>query len=431
MATVKYALSNRINNGLSEVHIRFLGGRGVDLRAKSGLFCPPERWSTAKNCVSIPRIRSNEALELSELQRKLDELESYIIKSFLEERTTVSLNWLTDLINSFYAPKQEKSCLFVAEAFIKWIENGHQGERYTANARVVWRAWKRFELYKKTPYYVSDLSADLMSQFEDYLRDEYKIIEKRPEIYEAVSESRKPVRRGDNSLSTLLRKMRTFCNVCVRDGVLQVSPFGKYQLPQELYGTPYYISIEERNQLYNTDLSSHLELAIQRDIFVFQCCVGCRVSDLLGLKKSNIVNGALEYVADKTRLENPQVLRVPLNSIACEIVARYANTDNEKLLPFLSSQKYNNYIKEAFTQANITRLVTVRNSITGFSEQQPINELASSHMARRTFCGNLYKKVKDARLIGSMSGHSVGSRAFARYSEIDDEMKTELVKMLL
>lgn len=430
MATIKYTLSHRTSNGLSEVHIRFSGGRGVDLRAKSGLYCSPERWNTSKGCVTIPRIRSDEALELTELQRKLDELKAYMIKSFLEERYPVTLDWLTQKIKAFYNPNIKESGLYVVDAFGKWISSC-KGERYTANARVVWRAWQRFELYQKARYLVSDLTADLMEKFGDYLRNEHIIAKERPDIYEAVSESRKPVPRGDNSLSTLLRKMRTFCNTCVRSGVLSVSPFVEYKVPQELYGTPYYITIDERNKLYSTDMSDSKELAKQRDIFVFQCCVGCRVRDLLALKKTSVVNGALEYVADKTRLDNPEVLRVPLNSIACEIVARYANTDSEKLLPFLSSQKYNVYIKEAFIRAEITRLVTVRNSVTGFSEQQPINKLASSHMARRTFCGNLYKKVKDARLIGSMSGHSPNSRSFARYSEIDDEIKTELVTMLL
>ena len=176
MATIKYTLSSRTNNGLSEVYIRFSGGRGVDLRAKSGLFCAPNRWNTSKGSVSIPRIRSDEALELSELQRKLDELESYIIKSFLEERTTVTIDWLTQKIDTFYEPDKKESQLFVAEAFSQWIENGHQGERYTANARVVWRAWKRFELYQKAHYRVRDLSAELMENFATYLRDEYIII---------------------------------------------------------------------------------------------------------------------------------------------------------------------------------------------------------------------------------------------------------------
>lgn len=62
--------------------------------------------------------------------------------------------------------------------------------------------------------------------------------------------------------------------------------------------------------------------------------------------------------------------------------------------------------------------------------KRPVNEIASSHLARRTFIGNLYKKVKDPDLIGSMSGHVEGSRAFARYRAIDDEMKIELVNLI-
>ena len=46
------------------------------------------------------------------------------------------------------------------------------------------------------------------------------------------------------------------------------------------------------------------------------------------------------------------------------------------------------------------------------------------------FIGNLYKKVKDPSLVASLSGHTDGSRAFARYREIDMEMKRELVEMI-
>jgi len=60
---------------------------------------------------------------------------------------------------------------------------------------------------------------------------------------------------------------------------------------------------------------------------------------------------------------------------------------------------------------------------------RPLNEIAS-HLARRCFVGNLYKQVKDPNLVGALSGHREGSRAFARYREIDEEMKQELVKML-
>ena len=57
-------------------------------------------------------------------------------------------------------------------------------------------------------------------------------------------------------------------------------------------------------------------------------------------------------------------------------------------------------------------------------------EIASSHLARRTFVGNLYKQVKDPNLVGALSGHKEGSKAFARYRTIDDEMKQQLVDLL-
>jgi hypothetical protein len=51
-------------------------------------------------------------------------------------------------------------------------------------------------------------------------------------------------------------------------------------------------------------------------------------------------------------------------------------------------------------------------------------------MARRNFIGNLYKQVKDPDLISSMTGHVNGSRAFARYREIDEETKVNLVNLI-
>ena len=43
---------------------------------------------------------------------------------------------------------------------------------------------------------------------------------------------------------------------------------------------------------------------------------------------------------------------------------------------------------------------------------------------------NLYRQVKDSALVGVLSGHAEGSRAFARYRTIDEQMKEELVRLL-
>lgn len=110
---------------------------------------------------------------------------------------------------------------------------------------------------------------------------------------------------------------------------------------------------------------------------------------------------------------------------------KYRGADSSgRLFPFISQQHYNESIKEVLKVCGVTRLVTVLDSLTGQPVQKPINEVASSHMARRCFVGNLYKKVKDPNLIGSMSGHAEGSKAFARYREIDDEVKKEVVSLI-
>jgi len=72
----------------------------------------------------------------------------------------------------------------------------------------------------------------------------------------------------------------------------------------------------------------------------------------------------------------------------------------------------------------------VRNSVTGENEVRPICDVASSHMARRTFVGNAYKLVADPNIIGKMSGHVDGSRAFARYRNIEDATLRSVIDRL-
>ena len=95
----------------------------------------------------------------------------------------------------------------------------------------------------------------------------------------------------------------------------------------------------------------------------------------------------------------------------------------------VSEQKYNDAIKEVFRLAGINRVVTVLDPTTRREVRMPISECASSHMARRTFCGNLYKRVKDPNIVASMSGHKEGSKAFARYREIDKDIRRDALKV--
>ena len=148
------------------------------------------------------------------------------------------------------------------------------------------------------------------------------------------------------------------------------------------------------------------------------------------MKKSNVINGAIEYVPRKTKDGRPITVRVPLGPTALEILERYPDVPGNRLLPFTCAQDYNRNIKKMLRLAGIDRQVTVINSLTREEEQHPIWEVASSHMARRVLVGNLYKELKDPNLIAKISGHVENSKAFNRYRNIDEEMAKEVIMKL-
>ena len=235
--------------------------------------------------------------------------------------------------------------------------------------------------------------------------------------------------KSKNTAHGILSRLKAFYGYANKMGYTTNNPFLRFEIEPEVYGNPIYITKEERDTLYYLHIPDE-RLKKTRDIFVFQCLIGCRVGDLIRLKKDNVVNGAIEYIPRKTKDERPVIARVPLCPKAQSIIDRYTIPEDEKLLPFISPQKYNDYIKELFKFANITRTVTRLNPLTRQEERVSIADIASSHMARRTFIGILHKKVKN-EVIGSMSGHSANSKAFSRYYHIEDDTKRDAVNTYL
>ena len=283
------------------------------------------------------------------------------------------------------------------------------------------RRW-RFDL--------SSVDASFLADFYDYVRNEYVYVKKYPRILEDYPEKREIKPRGKNYMYGVFKQLRAFFNWSRRRGLLRSDPFEGFICPSELYGSPIYLTLDDMNAIAAADLHGDMELERQRDAFLFQCNVGCRVGDLLRLQKRDVARGVLQYIPSKTIKENAKTVVVPLNSIALSIAEKYSGLDGVELFPFLDSHAYNISIKRILELAGVVYDVTKYDSVTGTERKVPVNTIASSHMARRTFIGNIYRNVKDPSLVSSLTGHSEGSRAFCRYREIDVEMKRELVKIL-
>jgi site-specific recombinase XerD len=198
------------------------------------------------------------------------------------------------------------------------------------------------------------------------------------------------------------------------------------------------MTLDELKRLYQYDFGEQTNLAIQRDIFVFQSMVGCRVSDLLRFTQSSVdlnngeyPDGVLLYVALKTARHRATSLSIPLNKTAMEILNKYKDDGRTELLPYICEQKYNVAIKRMLEMAGIDRLVSVRDSIEQKDVNVPLYSVGSSHLARRNFYNNLYDAgVKDS-VICSMSGHSLKIEGSSkRYHDVKAQLKIEAVRQL-
>ena len=166
---------------------------------------------------------------------------------------------------------------------------------------------------------IDQVTADTLRDIWEFLENEYRYCALYPEIYEAIPEARTPQPRGKNTLLDCFSRIRTFFYWCNSNKKTRNRPFDDFPLEECTYGTPYYITVEELHKIYGTNLMRHPQLAVQRDIFVFQCLIGCRVGDLLKMTKSNLIDGAIEYIPRKTKEGRPLTVRVPLNQTAKEL----------------------------------------------------------------------------------------------------------------
>lgn len=466
MAQTNYYLGKAVNSaGESEINLRLYVSRDIRIRATSGIWVDRKRWGK-KNDINIPLIQGEERELLLEKRSKLKALTDYLenIVNTSEDKSTIDRPFIEKQIKKFHKPTRI-SVAPTEESFFdvmrKYLSTHKLSVARQKNFKVIMRSLCRFELFKKKEGHrgfkmsFANLSVDILHQIEDFLGNEKDAFLKYPDIYEEIPYSTKvavktpkrkrpprldengneipkgiPKPRGQNSVADMMLRFRSFIIWANDNGYTSNNPFKHFTIGEIVYGTPIYITNRERNRLLETDLSDNKELETQRDIFVFQCLIGCRVSDLYKMTYRSIIDDAIEYIPRKTKEERAITVRVPLNNTAKYLIEKYKDYERGSLFPFNTEQDYNRKIKEAFRKAGLDRMVTVLDQQTREEIQKPLYEVASSHMARRSFIGNIYKKVKDPNLVGALSGHKEGSKVFARYRTIDDDMKKELIGML-
>ncbi|HEM49303.1 MAG TPA: site-specific integrase [Caldithrix sp.] len=182
------------------------------------------------------------------------------------------------------------------------------------------------------------------------------------------------------------------------------------------------LSEEELMRLYEKDLKHNPRLERVRDLFCFATFTGQRWSDIENFRKEDVKDGWWIFESYKTK----KIMKVPFNGFikpALDILRKY---DYE--LPRISSQKFNDFIKEVGALAEINEIVTIKR-LSGNQRieiKKPKHEFMSSHMARRSCVTILLQRGMPPTTVMKLTGHT-DLKTLMKYENTGDDA---LVKAL-
>ena len=249
--------------------------------------------------------------------------------------------------------------------------------------------WK----YKKDDMAIKDLNFEFITEFNFWLRSA----------------------RGCNHNSAIkyMSNLKKVVLICVNNKWLKKDPFQGFKLTKkEVVKNP--LSRDELKRL--TEKVFEVERISQvRDIFLFCCYTGLAYVDVKQLKTTDIVVGMdSEPWIDTIRQKTDAPTRIPLLDTALEIIEKYKDHPQccaaGVVLPVLSNQKMNAYLKEIANLCGISKTLTFHIARHTFattvtlSNKVPI-ETVSKMLGHRSLKQTMiYAKILDVKISEDMKG---------------------------
>ena len=184
-----------------------------------------------------------------------------------------------------------------------------------------------------------------------------------------------------------------------------------------------FLTWDELNRLREFKIPSNKQaLERVRDVFLFQCFTGLRYSDVFNLRRSDIKGDHIEVTTIKTS----DSLIIELNNHSKAILDKYKDVafEDDKVLPVITNQKMNDYLKELAEMAGIDEPIrqTYYKGNERIDEITPKYALLGTHAGRRTFICNALALGIPPQVVMKWTGHS-DYKAMKPYIDIADDIK--------
>jgi len=362
----------------------------------------PRYWNALKQ-----RVKPNRETEPDNRHEKINSLlDQYQAKAneFFNYCRLNNLPLTEKLIVEFLAGKEFRKATNhdFNTAFKEFLEvtktskaNATYKNRYT-----VFEFFKKFQEYTKIHLTLHDIDSAFFDGLTDYA---YNVRKTRT-----------------NYFAKITAVLKSFLNWAAERDYYTGIKHRKFQAPEKNIDVVF-LTIEEFQNLSSFTFENP-KLDRVRDVYCFGCLTGLRFSDLMQLRRDHLKNGYIEKIIQKVK----EPAKIPILPQAQKIIDKYPHPVN--VLPRISNQKFNDYIKDCCELAGINQMTTITNFIgTNIVETiKPKYELITAHTARKTFITLSFFLGMEVKIIKSITGHTQ-DKTFDKYLKIADEMKTDVM----
>ena len=217
-----------------------------------------------------------------------------------------------------------------------------------------------------------------------------------------------------NTSLKYISNLKKIINICIKNGWLDRDPFFGYKMKKREVIREF-LSEDEIAKVYSYDFPTS-RLTVVRDMFIFSCYTGLSYADIQKLKRSEIIVGidGEKWICTQ-RQKTETASRIPLLPIALEIIEKYKDDvrciTKDLLLPILSNQKMNSYLKEIAGVVGIEKEFTF-------------------HCARHTFATTVtLANGVPIETVSKMLGHT-NLKTTQHYAKILDSKVSQDMKLL-
>ncbi len=218
---------------------------------------------------------------------------------------------------------------------------------------------------------------------------------------------------GHNSTMKYLANFKKIVNICLKNSWLIRNPFLGYKMCKREIERPY-LSQEEIDTISAKTFVSD-RISQVRDIFLFSCYTGLAYADVQKLKRSEIatgIDGEKWIFTHRQKTETSS--RIPILQPAQAILDKYNDhpqcLNQDRMLPVLSNQKMNSYLKEIADLCSITKKMTFHTARHTFATTitltngVPIETVSKMLGHKNLKTTQHYAKILDIKVSDDMKG---------------------------